>query len=302
MGDPLLDLAVSYALEDRIPLPPETLMIIRSVVDRYINGTLEFRDATLTLSTAIGPNHIIGRIDQILRTPLTPIPSMIGEAPAADPFSRAKARPWTPYEDQRLIAGIHRFGFGSWLSVAEFVGNDRTKAQCYQRWMRGLDPNINKDKWTPEQDFQLLVLVALHGNKAWSKISAGIPDRCDVQCRYRFKQLLKEPHFQELFARAKAASAASVAPAPFFPPPPIQVVPVCPAPPLFCPDLSMPPPLQYVAYAQPVFMGPLPPFPSLLPRVSSGVFPPPVGEPMPRAQIRETGSMPIQKFLPLDKT
>jgi hypothetical protein len=88
------------------------------------------------------------------------------------------------------------------VSVAAFVGNSRTKSQCCQRWARGLDPNINKTKWTAEQDANLMMLVAVFGDKAWSRISAEIGNRCDIQCRYRYKQLLKDVRFPELQRRA----------------------------------------------------------------------------------------------------
>jgi hypothetical protein len=120
---------------------------------------------------------------------------------------RRKIREWTQWEDQRLLAGIYRYGLGNWRSIADFVGNDRTRAQCCQRWCRGLDPNIVKGNWTRETDEQLLALVALHGNKCWTQIAAELGNRCDVQCRYRYHQLAKSPNFEErmAFAREKTA-------------------------------------------------------------------------------------------------
>jgi hypothetical protein len=95
---------------------------------------------------------------------------------------------------------------GDWRAIAHFVGNSRTKSQCRQRWTRGLDPNINKTKWTPEQDSRLLMIVQIFGSKSWSKVSGELGNRCDVQCRYRYKQLIKDPQFPVL--EAKAAQAA----------------------------------------------------------------------------------------------
>jgi hypothetical protein len=126
------------------------------------------------------------------------------------PRAAAKTRPWTPYEDQRLLAGIHRFGLQDWPAVSLFVGNDRTKAQCSQRWGRGLDPKISKDQWTSEQDQQLLELVALHGEGNWMKISTELGTRCDVQCRYRYKQLQKRDEFPAMMkVAAHGAKPAS---------------------------------------------------------------------------------------------
>lgn len=105
---------------------------------------------------------------------------------------RKKTRSWTEYEDQRLLAGIHKFGTDNWVSVAAFVGNGRTRAQCSQRWTRGLDPRISKDKWSPEDEESLMRLVIQYGTKSWTRIAQEIGNRSDVQCRYHYKQMKQE--------------------------------------------------------------------------------------------------------------
>jgi hypothetical protein len=147
-----------------------------------------------------------------------PLPSFVGgHLLPGESDSRARAHLWTSYEDQRLLAGMHRFGMDNWQIIANFVGNGRTKAQCSQRWFRGLDPSISKDHWSVEQDTKLIELVAYYGDKSWRRIASELGDRCDVQCRYRYKQLEKEPEFASRFelglARAKSA-----------PPPPPKVI------------------------------------------------------------------------------
>ena len=105
---------------------------------------------------------------------------------------RKKTRSWTEYEDQRLLAGIHKFGTDNWVSVASFVGNGRTRAQCSQRWTRGLDPRISKDKWSLEDEESLMRLVIQYGTKSWTRIAQEIGNRSDVQCRYHYKQMKQE--------------------------------------------------------------------------------------------------------------
>jgi hypothetical protein len=124
-------------------------------------------------------------------------------------------RPWTAYEDQRLLAGIHRFGLEEWEVVSRFVGNGRTKAQCSQRWSRGLDPKICKRTWSRDDDDRLIGLVALYGEKSWTRVASELGNRCDVQCRYRYKQLQKDPCFPERYAAAlEAAPKAEARPRP----------------------------------------------------------------------------------------
>ncbi|OHS95839.1 Myb-like DNA-binding domain containing protein [Tritrichomonas foetus] len=112
-------------------------------------------------------------------------------------YSRSKTgsknvgRTWSPREDNRLLYAINKYGLNDWNKVALFVGNNRTKAQCSQRWFRGLDPNLIKGPWTHEEDNELLRLVALYGEKSWLKISSQIVKRSDAQCRYHYQQLKK---------------------------------------------------------------------------------------------------------------
>ena len=112
-----------------------------------------------------------------------------------DPSNRHRHRspPWSTEEDERLIAGIFHYGFSDWQKVSTFVGRGRTRAQCGQRWLRCLDPNMNKEKWTPEEDATLKKLVDLYGIHSWARIAKELGSRTDVQCRYRYVRCAKEP-------------------------------------------------------------------------------------------------------------
>jgi hypothetical protein len=50
--------------------------------------------------------------------------------------------------------------------VARYVGNNRTRSQCSQRWQRGLDPRISRSRWTPEDEARLIGLVEKYGEKS----------------------------------------------------------------------------------------------------------------------------------------
>lgn len=112
-------------------------------------------------------------------------------------FGRKKPQIWTDFEDKRLLQGVNMYGTDSWNVVACFVGNGRTKSQCSQRWYRGLDPRINKESWNKSEDNNLLSLVEKLGTKSWIKIASYFPDRCDVQCRYRYTQLSKKHNIEQ---------------------------------------------------------------------------------------------------------
>jgi hypothetical protein len=171
------------------------------VLIRYLARLISYHDCISYLGPILGTTQPIDRLEAILCTPQSPLPPF-GYGPPWTHASSSKTRPWSSYEDQRLLAGIHRFGFVSWDAIAQFVGNGRTKAQCSQRWSRGLDPKICKEHWDNEQDEKLIELVARYGEKSWTSIAIEIGNRCDVQCRYRYKQLEKGPGFAEKFAAA----------------------------------------------------------------------------------------------------
>ena len=110
---------------------------------------------------------------------------------------RRKCHSWTHEEDIRLANAVNKYGTDNWTVIASQVGNGRTRAQCSQRWLRGLNPTISKVSWTQDEDQILIDTVRKLGAKSWAKIAAVLGNRCDVQCRYRYKQLVKNNLVQE---------------------------------------------------------------------------------------------------------
>ena len=132
-------------------------------------------------------------IKSILSLSDTPIPTTMGQ-PVLGTRGQLR-RPWSEYEDMRLIAGIHRYGLMDFHVVAKFVGNGRTQWQCRQRWTRGIDPSISKEKWSESEDAKLIEAVKQFGSKQWKKVASQMPNRSDVQCRYRFLMLSRKSGF-----------------------------------------------------------------------------------------------------------
>jgi hypothetical protein len=207
---PLTNVGLSFISELEKPFTPEQLIQIREVLTRYLSRRLSFQECVGVLLPVLGTSQPIERLEAILRTPDVPLPPST-RAPSTND-ARAKSRPWTSYEDQRLLAGIHRYGMDNWQLIALFVGNGRTKSQCSQRWTRGLDPKICKEQWPSGQDDRLIELVAAFGEKSWTRVAAELGNRCDVQCRYRYKQLQKEPGFDERMAAAAERARQSAIP------------------------------------------------------------------------------------------
>jgi hypothetical protein len=193
-GTPLVDWAMNSLNPDPLcmPLSHEAIDAARGLIGKFVEGEISYRDAQSNARALLGSTTCIDKIFDIISLPDEPIPS-----PGLDggsgrlPSNRRRTHPWTAQEDARLLAGIHRYGMDMWPAVAQFVGNGRTRSQCSQRWIRGLDPHISKEPWTKDDEEQLLKLVEKHGSRAWVKVAAEMGTRADVQCRYHFLQMIR---------------------------------------------------------------------------------------------------------------
>ena len=159
------------------------------IFEKFLKKEILYQEACSKLLPIIGGIAPIEKLNSILLTNSDPLPYIYDDSPL---FLRKKSRPWTPYEDQRLLAGIFKFGKESWSNISSFVGNGRTSSQCSQRWIRGLNPKISKSSWNKIEEEKLLNLVSKYGEKSWTKIAQEMGNRSDVQCRYRFQQIQRE--------------------------------------------------------------------------------------------------------------
>lgn len=174
----------------------QRLFQLQNILECYVTGTLSFEDCSETSRQLTGTSQPVERLSEILNVARQPMPQ---QAPALSPDEsdredgvRRKSRSWTTQEDDRLLAGIFRFGPDNWTSIARFVGNSRSRSQCSQRWQRGLDPRLSKMQWSITEEAKLLQLVSTFGDRNWTQIASKMGNRSDVQCRYRYKQMMKD--------------------------------------------------------------------------------------------------------------
>jgi hypothetical protein len=161
-----------------------------SILSSFIKGELHPDEACNQCHQCLGTDLPVKRMHSILTT--SPIPLPLDPSCRRSVLEgRSRARPWTAIEDQRLLAGIARHGLPNWQLISSFVGNGRTRAQCAQRWTRGLDPTISKRPWTAAEDELLKGLAIADVAQSWRKIATKLGNRSDVQCRYRYQQLMK---------------------------------------------------------------------------------------------------------------
>jgi hypothetical protein len=181
----LVQLGISYILEHDEDTPQSKLNLLESTIMSYLLGQKSASQASHIFRNTIGTSDPFNRVLSIVQTADSPIPDFSKFTPLT-PANRKCTRSWTEYESQRLLAAIYRFGTEDWGSVAQFVGNGRTRSQCSQRWMRGLNPVIRKERWTPEDEEKLERLVDKYGMKGWTKVAGEMGNRSDVQCRYHY--------------------------------------------------------------------------------------------------------------------
>mmetsp|Transcript_12139 Transcript_12139/g.21947 ORF Transcript_12139/g.21947 Transcript_12139/m.21947 type:complete len:231 (+) Transcript_12139:111-803(+) len=96
---------------------------------------------------------------------------------------------WTVEEDEMVMRLVNEHGTRSWTKIAVHLPY-RTGKQCRERWLNQLNPKINREKWTSEEDKLLIELQSQHGN-AWSKISEYLPGRSDNNVKNRWNSTIQ---------------------------------------------------------------------------------------------------------------
>jgi len=195
----ILEIGISLIEQKHPNLPSDVKNTIIQTISDYLKQVIGFPQANDIFITLLGQNEVLERLKEILTMSDEPIP-FCGEDDESNPASaRRKMRTWSSYEDTRLLAGIYKYGIDNWAPISKFIGNGRTRAQCAQRWARGLNPRICKDTWDPNEDMLLIHLVQKFGDRAWTRISSSLGNRSDVQCRYHYHQLAKDmPHLLQM--------------------------------------------------------------------------------------------------------
>ncbi|KIK60787.1 hypothetical protein GYMLUDRAFT_73637 [Collybiopsis luxurians FD-317 M1] len=96
--------------------------------------------------------------------------------------------PWTSGEDSLLRKAVELHGT-DWAAVSRAFAGRRSGDQCSKRWRQVVNPTINRDPWSENEDRLLLQLYGRHNN-SWQLISTYFSNRTDLQCRNRCCHLL----------------------------------------------------------------------------------------------------------------
>ena len=97
---------------------------------------------------------------------------------------------WTREEDEIVINFVTEHGDKDWAKLALLL-NGRTGKQCRERFKNHLDPNVQRNAWTPEEDQLLIDLHTKLGNQ-WTLISSHFSGRTDNCIKNRWNSTLKK--------------------------------------------------------------------------------------------------------------
>nr|AZL19386.1 transcription factor MYB15 [Diospyros kaki] len=114
----------------------------------------------------------------------------MGRTPCCDKVGLKKG-PWTPEEDQKLLAYIEENGHGSWRSLPAKAGLQRCGKSCRLRWTNYLRPDIKRGKFSLHEEQTIIQLHALLGNR-WSAIATHLPKRTDNEIKNYWNTHLKK--------------------------------------------------------------------------------------------------------------
>ncbi|XP_027362792.1 transcription factor MYB16-like [Abrus precatorius] len=114
----------------------------------------------------------------------------MGRSPCCEKNGLKKG-PWTPEEDQKLIAFIEEHGHGSWRALPAKAGLRRCGKSCRLRWTNYLRPDIKRGKFSLQEEQTIIQLHALLGNR-WSAIASHLPKRTDNEIKNYWNTHLKK--------------------------------------------------------------------------------------------------------------
>ncbi|CAM8952791.1 unnamed protein product [Rhodiola kirilowii] len=98
--------------------------------------------------------------------------------------------PWSKEEDEVIVQLVGLYGAKKWSTIAQHLPG-RIGKQCRERWHNHLNPAINREAWTQEEELTLIRAHQMYGNK-WAELTKFLHGRTDNAIKNHWNSSVKK--------------------------------------------------------------------------------------------------------------